>query len=51
LTKDTRLACEAAAAVGFEGPLGRTASSVFAQACEAGMSDLDDGALLQLLRR
>jgi putative dehydrogenase len=50
LTKDTRLACEAAAAVGFEGPLGRKASAVFAQACEAGMSDLDDGALLQLLR-
>lgn len=51
LTKDTRLACEAAAAVGFEGPLGKKASSVFAQACEAGMSDLDDGALLKLLRR
>ena len=51
LTKDTRLACEAAAAVGFEGPLGQKASSVFAQACEAGMSDLDDGALLKLLRR
>ena len=50
LTKDTRLACEAAAAVGFEGPLGRKASSVFAQACEAGLSDLDDGALLKLLR-
>jgi putative dehydrogenase len=50
LTKDTRLACEAAAAVGFQGPLGRKASAVFAQACEAGMSDLDDGALLQLLR-
>ena len=51
LTKDTRLACEAAAAVGFEGPLGQKASSVFAQACESGMSDLDDGALLKLLRR
>lgn len=50
LTKDTRLACEAAAAVGFDGPLGRKASSVFAQACEAGLSDVDDGALLQLLR-
>jgi 3-hydroxyisobutyrate dehydrogenase-like beta-hydroxyacid dehydrogenase len=50
LTKDTHLACEAAAAVGFEGPLGRKASSVFAQACDAGMADLDDGALLKLLR-
>jgi 3-hydroxyisobutyrate dehydrogenase len=50
LTKDTRLACEAAAAVGFDGPLGRKASCVFAQACEAGLSDVDDGALLQLLR-
>jgi putative dehydrogenase len=50
LTKDTRLACEAAAAVGFEGPLGRKASTVFAQACDAGMADLDDGALLKLLR-
>lgn len=50
LTKDTRLACEAAAAVGFEGPLGAKASAVFAQACAAGLSDVDDGALLQLLR-
>lgn len=50
LTKDTRMACEAAVAVGFEGPLGHKASAVFAQACAAGLSDLDDGALLQLLR-
>jgi len=51
LAKDTRLAQEAARAVGFDGPLGERASGVFAQALEAGLADLDDGALLQFLRR
>jgi 3-hydroxyisobutyrate dehydrogenase-like beta-hydroxyacid dehydrogenase len=51
LEKDTRLAVAAAAAAGFEGPLGARAARVFAQAHEAGMADLDDGALLDLLRR
>jgi putative dehydrogenase len=51
LEKDTRLAVAAAAAAGFEGPLGARAARVFAQAHEAGMADLDDGALLELLRR
>ena len=51
LEKDTRLAVAAAAAAGFEGPLGARAARVFQQAHEAGMADLDDGALLELLRR
>jgi len=51
LEKDTRLATEAAARVGFRGPLGERAARVFAQAHAAGMADLDDGALLQLLRQ
>ena len=51
LEKDTRLAVDAARAAGFSGPLGDTAASVFAQAHAAGMAGLDDGALLQLLRK
>ena len=50
LEKDTRLALQAAALVGFEGPLGAAAHAVFVRACEAGLADRDDGALLQLLR-
>ncbi|MDP3251962.1 MAG: NAD(P)-dependent oxidoreductase [Hydrogenophaga sp.] len=50
LEKDTRLAVAAAAAAGFEGPLGARAARVFQQAHEAGMAALDDGALLNLLR-
>ena len=51
LAKDTRLAQDAARSVGFDSPLGALASGVFAQALEAGLSDLDDCALLQFLRR
>lgn len=51
LEKDTRLALQAAAAAGFQGPLGAAAHAVFARACSAGMDSLDDGALLQLLRQ
>ncbi|HEY1229008.1 MAG TPA: NAD(P)-dependent oxidoreductase [Ramlibacter sp.] len=51
LRKDTALAVQAAAAAGFEGPLGPTARDVFARAIEAGLADLDDGALLRLLSR
>jgi len=51
LEKDTRLAVAAAAAAGFEGPLGARAARVFQQAHEAGMAALDDGALLELLRQ
>jgi L-threonate 2-dehydrogenase len=51
LTKDTRLACEAASGVKFDAPLGQHAAKVFAQACEAGWTDLDDAAMLQFLRQ
>ena len=50
LEKDTRLAVQAARAAGFAGPLGERAAGVFEQAHAAGMADLDDAALLQLLR-
>ncbi|MES2582391.1 MAG: NAD(P)-dependent oxidoreductase [Pseudomonadota bacterium] len=51
LAKDTRLAQQAAQSVGFEGPLGPLAAQVFAAALDAGLADLDDGALLQFLDR
>ena len=51
LTKDTRLANEAAAAAGFAGPLGERAAAVFRMACEHGLSELDDGALLAFLQQ
>ena len=51
LEKDTRLALQAAAAAGFDGPLGAAAHAVFARACAAGLAGRDDGALLQLLRQ
>ena len=49
LQKDTRLAVEAASAVGFSGPLGAVASDLFARAAAAGLAHLDDAALLKLL--
>lgn len=49
LRKDTALAVQAAAAAGFEGPLGPAARDMFARAIEAGLAELDDGALLRLL--
>jgi 3-hydroxyisobutyrate dehydrogenase-like beta-hydroxyacid dehydrogenase len=49
LHKDTRLALEAARAAGFEGPLGPAAHGVFERAMQAGLRDLDDAALFQLL--
>ena len=51
LTKDTRLACDAAHGANVNVPLGQLASDVFAQACAAGWSDKDDAALLQFLRQ
>jgi len=49
LTKDTALAVQAAQAVGFQGPLGASASAVFAQAVQAGLAHEDDAALFKLL--
>ena len=51
LEKDTRLALAAAAQAGFAGPLGASASAVFAQASQAGLAGEDDGALLKFLQR
>ena len=51
LAKDTRLAQEAAAHVGFAGPLGTHACAVFTEAVAAGLEGLDDGALLEFLQR
>ena len=50
LEKDTGLAVAAAGSVGFDGPLGAHAAAVFRAAHLAGLADLDDAALLQLLR-
>lgn len=50
LEKDTRLALEAAAAAGFDGPLGARASQVFAEAHQAGLADLDDAAIFRFLQ-
>jgi 3-hydroxyisobutyrate dehydrogenase-like beta-hydroxyacid dehydrogenase len=49
LAKDTRLAQQAAQALGFDSPLGALASRVFADAVAAGLADLDDAALLSFL--
>jgi len=51
LQKDTRLAVEAALAVGFEGPLGPIARDAFARAAEAGFAQWDDAALFRLLSK
>ena len=49
LQKDTRLAVEAAAAAGFEGPLGAAARDAFARAAAAGFEQWDDAAVFKLL--
>jgi putative dehydrogenase len=51
LQKDTRLAMQAAQAVGFEGPLGAAARDTFARAAAAGLDGLDDAAIYQLFKR
>jgi 3-hydroxyisobutyrate dehydrogenase len=51
LEKDTRLALEAAAAVGYISPLGQVASNAFAQATAAGLAEQDDAAMYKHLRR
>ena len=50
LAKDSRLAVEAAAGVGFVPLLGQVAKDAFAQAVQAGLTDLDDAALLEWMR-
>ncbi len=49
LQKDTRLALEAALALGFAGPLGAAARDVFAAASVNGLADEDDAALFKWL--
>lgn len=49
LEKDTRLALDCARATGFDGPLGKHASSVFARASAAGLAGLDDAAIFTYL--
>ena len=51
LAKDTRLATQAAADAGFEGPLGARTAAVFRAACEHGLSELDDAAMLAFLQQ
>jgi 3-hydroxyisobutyrate dehydrogenase len=51
LAKDTGLAVQAADAVAFDPPLGRLARDLFAQALGQGWADLDDAALLKLMRQ
>jgi 3-hydroxyisobutyrate dehydrogenase-like beta-hydroxyacid dehydrogenase len=51
LTKDTALAQQVAKAVGFQGVLGEAATQAFAEACDAGLSDWDDAAMLHWMRQ
>ena len=51
LAKDTRLAMESAQQVGFDGWLGGPAAKAFAQACEQGMTDMDDSNMLAFIRQ
>lgn len=51
LAKDTGLALQAAQDVAFDPPLGRVARALFAQALDQGWAELDDAALLQLMRQ
>ncbi len=51
LTKDTGLAVDAATTAGFHGVLGPLTAQAFAKACQAGLADADDAALLQWVRQ
>ena len=51
LAKDTGLAVQAADEVAFDPPLGRLARDLFAHALGQGWADLDDAALLKLMRQ
>lgn len=50
LAKDTGLALQAADEAAFDPPLGRVARDLFAQALAQGWAELDDAALLSLMR-
>jgi len=50
LAKDSRLAHTMATAAGYDVPLGSAAMNAFAQACQSGWADFDDGAMLAFLR-
>jgi L-threonate 2-dehydrogenase len=50
LAKDSKLALQAAAGVGFTPQIGAQAASIFAQALEAGLAGEDDAALLKLFQ-
>lgn len=47
LTKDSALAMQSAKQQGFDAPLGALAAQIFQAACDAGLRDADDAALLQ----
>jgi 3-hydroxyisobutyrate dehydrogenase-like beta-hydroxyacid dehydrogenase len=51
LAKDTGLAVSAADEVAYDPPLGRLARDLFAQAMAQGWDQLDDAALIQLMRQ
>lgn len=51
LAKDTHLAVQAADEAAFDPPMGRLARDLFAQALAQGWADLDDAALLRLMRQ
>ena len=51
MAKDSRLALEMAVHAGFEAPLGQAAARCFREACESGFGALDDGSLLEMLRK
>lgn len=51
LAKDTGLAVSSADAVAYDPPLGRVARDLFAQAMAQGWDQLDDAALLKLMRQ
>jgi 3-hydroxyisobutyrate dehydrogenase len=51
LAKDSRLALAMAAGAGLRPRLGETAAALFAQACAAGLTDLDDATLWRWLAR
>ena len=51
LAKDTGLAVDAAKTAGFQGVLGPLAAQAFAQACQTGLAQADDAAMLQWIRQ